>query len=126
MDHRRALGALGERLACSHLTARGFEILERNFRTRHGELDVVAASGRYLVFCEVKTRVSRRPGGVFAPLTAVGPAKRLRLRRMAREWLAARGGSLRTRPREIRFDALGVTLTPDGRLLGLEHLEAAF
>ena len=126
MDHRRALGALGERLACSHLSSRGFAILDRNYRTRHGELDVVASDSRYLVFCEVKTRVSRRSGGVFGPLTAVGPDKRRRLRRMAREWLAERAGGLRTRPPQIRFDALGVTLTPDGRLLGLEHLEAAF
>ena len=126
MDHRRTLGALGERVACSHLSARGFEIVDRNFRTRHGELDVVASDSRFLVFCEVKTRVSRRPGGPFGPLTAVGPAKRRRIRRMAREWLSGRAGMLRVRPGEIRFDAVGVTLTPDGRLLGLEHLEAAF
>src|SRR5688572_27186500 len=120
MDSRRALGALGEQMACSHLVAGGFRVLDRNFRTRHGELDLVAVDDRYLVFCEVKTRVGRRSGSVFAPLMAVGPAKQRRLRRMAREWLSARADLPRTGSDEIRFDAIGVTLTPEGRLLGLE------
>src|SRR4051794_6944347 len=50
---RRALGAAGERLARTHLEARGLAILDANFRTRHGELDIVAADARCLVFCEV-------------------------------------------------------------------------
>jgi putative endonuclease len=126
MDHRRALGAFGERVACTHLEQRGFAVLDRNFRTRHGELDVVAAGNGYLVFCEVKTRVGRRSGDVFAPLAAVGPRKRRRLRRMAREWLGEHADERRSRPPQLRFDAIGVTVTPEGRLLGLEHLEAAF
>jgi putative endonuclease len=126
MDRRRALGALGERIAGEHLVARGLTVLDRNFRTRHGELDLVAAGGGYLVFCEVKTRVGRSGDGPFGPLSSVGTRKRRRLRRMAREWLAEHAAGRRPRPRQLRFDAIGVTLTPEGRLLRLEHLEAAF
>jgi putative endonuclease len=124
-DPRRRLGAKGEWLAGVHLEARGFEIVDRNFRTRHGELDLVAADDRFLVFCEVKTRVVRVPDGALGPFAAIGPRKRSRVRSMAGEWLAQRG---RDGPRrsELRFDALGISFDPTGRLLALEHLEGAF
>src|SRR5215210_3156254 len=57
-DLRRDRGALGERIALEHLERRGYRIVDRNFRTRYGELDIVAADRRALVFCEVKTRVA--------------------------------------------------------------------
>ena len=125
-DPRRRLGALGERLARHHLEARGFEIVEANFRTRHGELDLVARNERFLVFCEVKTRIRHGGGpGPLGPFAAIGARKRRRLRLMARKWLAARllDGP---RPPEIRFDAIGVEIDPSGRLVALEHLEDAF
>ena len=124
-DPRRRLGAFGERLAREHLEARGFEVVEANFRTRQGELDLVARNERFLVFCEVKTRIRRDKPGPLGPFAAIGGRKRRRLRLMAREWLAARalGGP---RPPEIRFDAIGIEIEPSGRLLGLEHLEDAF
>jgi putative endonuclease len=124
-DPRRALGARGEELAAEHLAALGLEILERNFRSRHGELDVIAADERYLVFCEVKTRVVRSRPGPLGPFSAIGPEKRRRVRAMAREWLAVpRPGG--PHPPEIRFDAIGVSYDAAGRLISLEHLEAAF
>ncbi|MGZ4219172.1 MAG: YraN family protein [Solirubrobacteraceae bacterium] len=52
-DPRRHLGQLGEQLAAEHLVRRGFEIVERNYRTRWGELDIIAFDGRILAFCEV-------------------------------------------------------------------------
>jgi putative endonuclease len=132
-DPRRSLGAEGERLARRHLEARGLEILDANFRTRHGELDIVAADERCLVFCEVKTRVVRGgPGdrgcgsdGELGPFAAIGPGKRRRLRLLAREWLAARGHDGPWRA-EVRFDAIGVELDRHGRLVRLDHLEGAF
>ena len=125
-DERRSLGARGELLACEHLTERGYALVDRNFRTRHGELDVVARDARFLVFCEVKTRVIRGPPGPFGPLAAVGHRKRRQVREMARQWLAARSDRLGGRPAELRFDAIGVTVEPSGRLVGVEHVEGAF
>jgi putative endonuclease len=104
-------------------------IIDRNFRTRWGELDIVALDERTIVFCEVKTRlVSDRlgPGDPRTrdPLESVHPRKRAKVRRMAARWLVER----RDRPRadELRFDAIGVTVDPAGRLLRIDHLEGAF
>jgi len=82
-DLRRTRGELGERIAADHLEHRGYSILARNFRTRYGELDLVAADECALVFCEVKTRVAGGSRGPAGPLDAIGPRKRDRLRRMA-------------------------------------------
>jgi putative endonuclease len=127
-DSRRALGALGERLAADHLQRAGYEIVDRNFRTRYGELDIVAAGERCLVFCEVKTRVRGRvDGGGPGPFEAIGPQKRRRLRRMAAQWLVERRPQVgRPAEPELRFDAIGVSICPSGRLLALDHLEDAF
>ena len=121
-DPRRHLGQLGEQLAAEHLLRRGFEIVERNYRTRWGELDIVAFDGRTLAFCEVKTRQSS--GDRRRTLDALHPTKRSQVRKMAGRWLIER--SDRPRADELRFDAIGVTFTPDGRLLAIEHLEGAF
>lgn len=125
-DPRRALGALGERLAADHLRRAGYEIVDRNFRTRFGELDIVAVGDRCLVFCEVKTRVRGRGSGG-DPLESIGDAKRRRLRSMAAQWLCERRPEVEhpARP-ELRFDAIGVSVSASGRLLALDHLEDAF
>jgi putative endonuclease len=125
-DQRRRHGELGERIAEEHLEHRGYSIVARNFRTRYGELDLIAADDRSLVFCEVKTRIAGSRGGPDGPLDAIGPRKRDRLRRMATQWLADTPGSARPSRAELRFDAIGVMLTPAGRLLALEHVENAF
>jgi putative endonuclease len=139
-DPRRVLGAKGERLAAQHLEARGFEVIARNFRTRFGELDLVARDERFLVFCEVKTRAARGvpapgcapgagglPGRVnpLGPFASIGPRKQRQVRAIAREWLA-QGVLEGARPPEIRFDAIGISFDTRGRLLALEHLEGAF
>ena len=109
-DPRNRLGALGEQMAQRHLEARGYWVIERNFRTRYGELDLVVADGEHLVFCEVKTRILRGSPGPFGPLTAVGARKRRRVRLMAREWLAVDSARERPRPPAMRFDAVGITV----------------
>jgi putative endonuclease len=121
-DLRHRLGQQGERLAADHLGRLGFEIVERNYRTRWGELDIVAFDGRVLAFCEVKTR--RVGTGTGTALDAVGTGKRARVRKMAGSWLIER----RQRPfaETVRFDAIGVTFDALGRLVSLEHLEGAF
>lgn len=103
-----------------HLEARGYELLERNFRTRSGELDLVARDGRTLVFCEVKTR---HPGAV-GPLASVGARKRARLRRMAGQWFHERARATATS--DARFDVIGITLDRSNRVVALEHVEGAF
>lgn len=124
-DPRRGVGSTGERHAGEHLARAGYAILERNFRCRAGELDIVAAGHGCLVFCEVKTRVAGTHAGPASPLEAIGPRKRRRLRGLAAAWMAAREGD-RPRPPSIRFDAIGVMLDRSGRLLALEHVENAF
>jgi len=124
-DPRRGLGALGERLAADHLLRAGYVLIECNWRSRYGELDIVAADGRALVFCEVKTRVAGGFLGPASPLESIGPDKRRRLRRLAREWLAEHSGE-RPSTDELRFDAIGVIVNRAGGLLELEHMEAAF
>ena len=122
-DQRRIeLGQAGEQIAADHLERCGYRIVERNYRNRWGELDIIASDGRALVFCEVKTRVAPRAGR--DPLESVHHRKQIQLRRLAGRWLAERPDHPRVG--DLRFDAIGITLTPDGRLLRLDHLEAAF
>jgi putative endonuclease len=128
-DHRRRLGHLGEELAAAHFERLGFRVLARNVRTRRGELDMIAFDGETLVFVEVKTRRTTRdaPRGApdRPPLERLGPRQRVRIRRLASEWLAETGRE-RPRARALRFDAVGVLVDGRGRVLSLEHLEAAW
>jgi putative endonuclease len=121
-DPRRDLGQRGEQLASEHLERCGFTVVERNYRTRWGELDVIAFDGTTLAFCEVKTR--RAGGRAGAPFEALGPGKQAQVRRMAGRWLVERRG--RPHADQIRFDAIGVTFDAAGQLVALEHLEDAF
>jgi putative endonuclease len=121
-DLRPQLGRLGEQLAAEHLIRRGFQIVERNYRTRWGELDIVAYDGSTLAFCEVKTRRLSAPGR--SPLESVHALKRSKVRKMAARWLIERTD--RPYADNVRFDAIGVTLDISGRLVSLEHLEGAF
>jgi putative endonuclease len=115
---RAEIGALGEQLAVEHLASLGLEVLDRNWRCRYGELDVIAADRptRTVVFVEVKTRTSDRFGGV---REAVTPDKVRRLRRLAGLWLADNGGSWAA----VRIDVVGVRIgrqpTPE-----ITHLQA--
>src|ERR1700761_3622260 len=109
------MGRTGEDLAAEHLLRLGYEIVERNYRTRWGELDIVARAERTRAFCEVKTR--RAGGRAGGPFDAVGHGKQVRVRKMAGSWLVER----RDRPYAdvIRFDAIGVILDGCGRLISL-------
>ena len=119
-DPRRSLGIRGEQLALEHLLRLGYRLVARNHRTRWGEIDLIVSGRQTLAFVEVKTR---RAGGGH-PFEALGPAKRRQVRRMAGAWLAE--CPVRPRARDLRFDAIGVTLDASGRLVALEHLEGAF
>jgi putative endonuclease len=117
MDERPALGRSGEDIAADLYEDQGYEVLERNFRCREGELDLIAAKGRTVVFCEVKTRRTDRWG---EPSEAVDYRKQARLRRLGAAWLRERRpGSV-----DVRFDVVSV-IVADGRAR-VTHLEDAF
>jgi putative endonuclease len=109
---RAETGKDAEDLAAAFLRDRGMTIVERNFRAKTGEIDLVARDGDEVVFVEVRARASRAFGGAAASVDA---GKRRRLVRAARVWLAARGWD-----GACRFDVVAVD---GGRL---EHLPAAF
>jgi putative endonuclease len=119
-DHRPDLGRLGERLAAEHFERLGFTPVARNHRTRFGELDLVVAADGLLVFCEVKTRRA----GSGSPWESLHASKQAQVRKMAAAFLA----EVRDRPwaEDLRFDAVGVVVDEAGRLVSLDHLEAAF
>ena len=100
-DHE--LGRTGEELACKELAQRGYAILARGYRTRYGEIDIVAQDRRVLVFVEVKTRSSSAYG---SPLAAVTPRKQQRVIRMALDYLARR----RLSGVPCRFDVVGIAV----------------
>ena len=117
----KTLGRIGEELAVAHVERLGWRVVDRNYRTRLGEIDVIAVAGEALVFCEVKTCRSGRK----APWENLHATKRAQVRRMAGIWFARAG---RDRPffAEVRFDAIGVVVDDAGRLVRLDHLEGAF
>lgn len=117
MDPRRSVGRRGEEEAARFLGKRGFAILDRNVRSRLGEIDLVAREGQTLVFVEVKTR---REGD--SPEASVTPQKQRRLGRLAQHYLKwKRLGEVR-----CRFDVVAVTLDAQERVKAIRHLPAAF
>jgi putative endonuclease len=121
---RQRIGRAAEDLVARRLTAGHWAIVERNARTRYGELDIVARDGLTLVFVEVKAGREGSAYGPERPVLAVDRRKQLRIRRLAVAWMAEH----REVPyfAEIRFDAVGVTFDRNGRPVDLEHLKGAF
>ena len=116
-DGRQSLGKMGEDLACGELDRRGYAILARRYRTRYGEIDIIAQQGQTIVFVEVKARVTDEFGGGAA---AVSPWKQQRIVRMALDYLA------RSRLTNVpcRFDV--VTVDFDGGPPRIEVYTHAF
>ena len=117
-DPRQRLGRAGEDAAAAELTARGLTVLERRFRCRAGEIDLVAQDGPTVVFVEVKARAGV---GFGAPAEAVHRRKRARLARVAAAWLQRRGGP----EPACRFDVVEVLREPGGALC-VHHVRDAF
>lgn len=118
MRVKDALGRYGEQRAVGHLQQEGMEILDRNWRCKEGELDIVALDRRnVLVFCEVKTRSGTRYGD---PAEAINREKVLRMRRVALRWLAAHDRI----GRALRFDVVTVVRGYDS--VRIRHLRGAF
>jgi putative endonuclease len=121
---RQETGTRAEELVARRLVSAGWEIVERNARTRYGELDIIARDSGCLVFVEVKAGRQGAAFGPERPILAVDTRKQRRVRKLATAWMAAR----RDLPfyTEIRFDAVGVTFDRGDRVVDVEHIQGAF
>lgn len=99
--NKRELGTQKELLAMQYLRQQGMIILERNFRCRMGEIDLIARDGSYLVFVEVKYRTTNRYG---SPLEAVNVRKQQTIRKVAQYYLLGR----KQTDAPVRFDVVGI------------------
>ena len=114
-DNRQSLGKSGEDLACEELKRRGYAILARGYRSRFGEIDIVARSNKTIVFVEVKTRAGDDFGGSAA---AVTPWKQRRIAQMAVDYLSRY--ELHDEP--CRFDVVTIDMKDDGpEIVVYEH-----
>jgi putative endonuclease len=115
--NNRLSGAWGEELALRYLTRRGYVLIERNYRTRYGELDLILRHRNTIVFAEVKLR---RGTGFGDPLEAVTPRKQAAIRLLAEQYLSEKEPEFDA----LRFDVVGILVGPGApRVL---HLEDAF
>jgi putative endonuclease len=120
---RQNLGRAAEQLVAERLERSGWRIVGRNVRLPSGELDIVALDGTTLVFVEVKAGRAGTTLGPEKPAHAVGRRKQLKLRRLAREWIAERCGP--SGVAGYRFDVVGVSFGEDG-LADVDHIRHAF
>lgn len=110
-------GRKGEAFVAKLLKRKGFRILEKNYHSRFGEIDIIAENRQYIVFVEVKTREKK---GMVAPFEAITPSKRRKLILTAKQYLAEHSTNL-----QPRFDAAAV-YTENGKIVEEEYLENAF
>ena len=115
----KEFGALGEKLAAKYLKKNGYKILEKNYKNKLGEIDLIVRDGDEIVFVEVKTR-SADPyvGGAYS----VDRRKQFHILRTAAVYLSESGCKL-----QPRFDILEMEVDrPTGRLIGANHYKGAF
>jgi putative endonuclease len=115
---RREVGALGESIAAAHLKRLGYTISERNFRTREGEIDIIAEKDGVLVFVEVRARRSRACG---TPEESITPRKKERLISLADAYMEGRDGL----PDAWRIDVVALELGRDGEVQRIDVIENA-
>ncbi len=120
-----AKGRRGETIACDYLLREGYTIIYRNYRAAHGEIDIVAADGQYLVFVEVKARKSGQSSRYGRPADAVNTAKKIHLTSAAEQYLREHPTDLRP-----RFDIIEVytdiNLGDAGVAAEVKHFKGAF
>lgn len=116
-SQRRELGDMGEAVAARYLSEKGLTVIERNWRTRDGEIDIVAKDGETLCFIEVRTKLSNLRGHPLATVT--GPKQR-KIAVLAQRYLQENG--MEDQP--VRFDVVGVRL--DGEVYKVSYIPGAF
>ncbi|MCJ8010586.1 YraN family protein [Paenibacillus sp. KQZ6P-2] len=119
-DNRREKGAAAEQAACRYLASRGYTIIERNWRCRSGELDIVAELGRMVVIVEVRSRSVGTRFGTAAE--SVDFRKIRQVRNTALTYLHYK----QLEERELRFDVMAIELDVDMNIASLQHIEGAF
>jgi putative endonuclease len=117
MNERSTLGRRGEELAVAHLTKAGYRILDRNVRTRYGEIDVVAQDGGCIVFVEVRTFRT----DLMTPVESVGRRKQQRVAALSRAYLAEKGKA----DADWRADVIAITVPAGGAPPVIDHIISA-
>ncbi|MBW2646555.1 MAG: YraN family protein [Deltaproteobacteria bacterium] len=105
-DQRRSLGKRGEDLAVSYLKKNGYKIIEQNYRSKLGEIDIIAREDGTLAFIEVKTRYTNRFGG---PKGAITQKKKRKVSMVALEYLK----KTKQMGHKARFDVVAIHIGPD-------------
>lgn len=111
-SNNREKGVRGEDLATACLKKEGYRIIERNYRCRHGEIDIIAMDKEDVIFIEVKGRTSDTFG---SPEEAIGPAKQKKISKVALRYLQERGLA----DHSARFDVVAIRFMPQGDLVRL-------
>ena len=119
IDSRKEVGAKGEKLAVKFLKRKGYKIVQRNYRCKLGEIDIVARQDRTVVFVEVKTRQTQEFG---PPQSAVTAAKKRQISRAALWYIKEK----KLVDQSCRFDVIGISSSPESRKPKIEHIENAF
>jgi len=119
LRNKKALGFLGEDIAVKLVQEKGFTVLERNFRCKHGEIDIIARDGKKIIFIEVKTRKSARYG---TPEEAVDWRKQKKLRLLAVHYLSKHCLKFCS----CRFDVYSIYLNKDNDLQSVRIIEDCF
>ena len=112
------LGSLGEKLAAKYLKQKGYKILEKNYKCKLGEIDIIARDGEEIVFIEVKTRTA---DPYVRGIYAVDKRKQEHILRTASWYLSATGCGL-----QPRMDIIEIELDSDNKLMRVNHIESAF
>ncbi len=119
LDDRKEVGAKGEKLAAKFLKRKGYKIIQRNYKCKLGEIDIIAEQDRTIVFVEVKTRRTQEFG---PPQYAITAAKRGQISRVALLYIREK----KMVEQSCRFDVIAITFPPESRKPRIEHIENAF
>jgi putative endonuclease len=114
-SHQQKLGNIGEQLAVVYLQKHGYTILERNFKARYGELDIICSKDNILVFVEVKTRIGEKFG---KPEEAVTPRKLHEVVQTAQFYKQTHD----LLPESLRIDVIGILLTTEYQTVSINHI----
>lgn len=114
MTYQKKIGCIGEKIAADYLEQKGYQVLDRNFTTRYGELDLVALELDSIIFVEVKTRTSAAFG---APEDSVTPEKLERIFNAGLLWLQAHPDA----PDDWRIDVIAILIDDKENILDFQH-----